>query len=856
MTVVRLLGSARSEEPDRGFVRSCWKVLVAGFCIRLLFAPFTSISADVGVWATAALHGMDGVRLYAQPGFSYPPVWGYLLHAGGLLARLAGIAPSAIAKSPPGWAVLALRDGQLSHLITTPLATLAIKAPLIVSDLIVAWLVWHLSLSVGMSNKLAKTAVCLWVLCPLVVFVTAVHGAFDTLVALALCAALLARLRRKYFWAGAAVAFGVLTKLTPVFVVPLLLASCLWPLGDEQGNERWAAVGRMMAGGAVATCVLLAPLAIHGSFGDALASVFTRSSAPSSIGGLSWLGFSDLPAFSSVSAWALEPGNPVISASVLADVAISLGTAAWWARSRRRDGVRLLAASAAAMAGVLVAGPLTNPQYFLWVLPMLVVLGARHRWLAGAAALLTVSGILFEIAVQAPFGFLSPASVAFGVPSIQAIAADRLAMRSHPFIGVPVGPLLMFCAFVLTLVGLVAMGVGLRAVWRCPGARDRGPVTSASGLRALSAVMLAAPAGLGVLSVVVVPSSPMLFTMSASARPPGKIEVSWQGAAGPVAALLTPTPQPLDRVVVYADPSYPTSGSSHFAVQGVVDHLPVDLAADDLRARVEVVGAVGLSKVLTDRARSDGTVVVDAAGTLPDTVWAHGLDEVTPFLESGGTLAWGGDEPGYYSVGPAPAMTVSPPPQGVPDYRCGPVPAVPGPPRDSAVTALGMRGVSRLLGHHGLLPPSWGWGCIATRRSGVASALRLSSAAVHGGPRLSSLAEMDGDAIGYSVRGRTSIAWIPRGHGGVLLFSGGVDATAFSSDLATLLATSGAHPDPVVVSVVRDRPDPPTRGAGLLAVPSRACRAEVALVSSAPWSTTVREHHLEVQLCTTEKQPS
>lgn len=841
------------------FFKACRLPVVVGLALRLALAPFTSVSTDVGVWATAVRDGIEKVPLYSRPGFSYPPVWGYMLHAGGFIAHLVGLSPQAVATSPAAWSVLALRDGQLSPLITTPLATFAIKLPLICSDVVVAWLLWQLVLWLGMDARKARVAVALWFVNPLVIFATAVHGAFDTLVALVLVAALLARLRQRFFLCGLLLAVGVLTKITPAFVVPLLLASCVWTMEREEGFDRTRALVRMAAGGLAATVAIIAPLLIAGTAHGAFSDVFTRASTPGSVGGLSWLGFSSLPSLSSVSTWALEPGNPLSKVSVLVDLAVAAGVAVIWARRRRRDGLGLLALAAVVILVVIVIGPLANPQYLLWLLPLLCPIAAMDRRLAVAAGAMSLAGLVFEVAVQAPLGFVSPLSLAFGVPSFSAIVTDRLEMLSVNLLGVPVGRLFELASWALMMVAAAVTARASISWARSSSTRTatlhstvarRANVRLTRRLRVLSASMLAGPVLLGVLPSFGGRAAPLQLTMDARAISKRAVAISWifgnaPSSGLPTTVMATSAPQALKRVIIYSDMAYPVSGSSAYAVQGVVDHLPVDLTGDGVNTRTEVVKASGLRRVLHDVVGAPGTVVVDVSGTLPNTVWSASTDEVTPFLKAGGTLVWAGDEPGYYSVGQAPSLDAYPPPQGTPDYRCGPVPLEPGPPLSTEVTALGAHGVDRLLGVDDLLSTSWGWNCVAEHPSPVASALGLSSAAVHAGPSLHKLKSIGGTDLGYDVLGRSSIAWIPRGKGGLLLFSGTVNATYLSSDVATLLASSGAQPHPRFAA----RFGPATSGSLRVSVPTGTCRVELALVASHPGSPAFVARHTTVDAC-------
>lgn len=846
--------ATKQDAERQSFVGSCGLLVVIGVGIRLVLAPFTSTSLDDGVWATSIRHGIQGIGLYSQPGFSYPPVWGYLLHAEGFMLRLMGLSPQSVATSPQLWTVLSARDWQLSPLIMTSLGSFLLKVPLFCSDLIVAWLVWHIVLSLGWGEKKAKLAVALWFLCPLVIFESAVHGAFDTMVALCFAAAILARLRRRYFLAGVAIAIGVLTKLTPGFLAPLFLASCFWPMAEEEKSERWRALGLIVAGGALATLVGIVPLVANGTLHAAYANVFSRSSVSSSVGGLSWLGFSALPQLSSVETWALQPGNPVVNASVLVDVVPAVVAVFLWRRSARSGSV-LVALTAGVMALVLLAGPLANSQYLLWVLPAVVVLAVSDRRLLAAYWILTAAGVMYEVAITSPLAFLTPSYLAFGFPSLREIVASPLALTTTIVFGEPIGKLFDFVAFLIAMVGVGITLWSLRKhiASRASAAR-RGVMRPGSvGLHVLCAGMLGCVLLLGLLPAALdAGAAPLVLSIHVTRSSGHTFKVSWEsgrsGLAGlPVNVVITKEPRAVRSVVIYADTSYPSAGSSAFVVQGVVDHLPVDLSADGVHVHARVVDARRLASVLLDSGDAAGTVVVDAAGTLPSTVWGPSANDVSSFLEAGGTLVWGGDEPGYYSVGPATSMVASPPPEGIFNDRCGAYQQSPGAPLAKAVTVMGEDGVARLLGWPGLLPTSWGWGCTARQPSAVAEALGLSSVWIHAGPRVSTLLRIHGVDLGYNVFGRTSAAWIPRGKGGVLLFAGTVNATSFSSDTAALLATSGAQPD--ITSVQRIG----TAGGGSANVrlPAGVCSAKVALVVSDPSQSVFLVHHATTKLCNT-----
>jgi hypothetical protein len=832
------------------FWRGCWVPLAVGLGIRLLLAPFTSVSLDMGTWTTALQQVSSGLGIYSQPGFSYPPLWGYLISAGGGLVHLLGIAPQSIASSSPAVSALSWQDPNLGALVSSPLATLALKLPLVLSDVAVAWVVWHLALAIGADTRWARRAAMGWFLCPLVILGTAVAGEFDTLVALAVGAALLARVRGSYLLCGAAIAAGVMAKLTPAFLVPLLLASCLFPMSSESSSGRWGRFARLCAGGLGATALLLAPLMTDHQLSAAFSDVFTRTSTASSVGGLSWLGVSNLPPLSWISAWALSPGAPVARVAEYLDLIISLLAAILWTRMTSRSPARIVAIALGVLSAVVFVGPLANPQYLLWFLPLLFVLRFPRRRTVIAA--LAASGVLFEFAVQPPLTLLLPASRSLGIPPFSSIVSDAHWFTAGTLLGTPIGADLRSVAWLLMILAMLA-GLGAARGLR----RGRGllPVVHPvdESVTAASAAVSRVGLGCAVLVLVLCPSLAGGFgvaTAAAGGDPSISLAVG-AGPSGPVASwvvkrsplggltvsvLSVAHPVRVTRVVIYSDASYPDSGSSQFQVQGVVDHLPVDLRQDGLRVPVEVVDAARLRQMLSPRA-SRGTVVVVASGTLPDTVWSNGVDQVIPFLRAGGTLVFGGDVPGYYSVGPSPFMTAYAANAQLPRFGCGPQAPTPHPPLARDVTSMGEAGVKHLMGSSVLTPTSWGWTCVATKESPVARSLGLLSQSVHAGANVRRLQAVGGEALGFDVSGDTSIAWVPRGNGGVLLFGGQVNGPDLAADTARLLATCGSRIEPRVIS----GPTRATRGTAEVGTANRPAR--LIAVGTVSWTNTVFVFH-------------
>lgn len=803
----------------RDFWVACKWTLVIGLALRLVLAPFTSISSDVVVWAQVIQHGIDGIGIYTRPGFSYPPVWGYLLSAAGVVAGHIGVSGPSLVRGNAIFRVLAQETGLFGATVTTPLVTALLKVPLIASDVVVAWLVWRLSAMLGAGTVARRAAVAAWFLNPLVVYESSVHGAFDTLVALSVLMALVARVERRYVLSGAALAFGVFVKLSPAFLVPLFLVSCLWPLIGEAEGRRLRNIIAMIVGGLGATLALSVPLIVTGEVASSIANVFARGSVQPVIGGVSVFGFTNIPALSTFATTATQPGSQLPLLGEISDVLVALVGASFWIVLRRRSQIRMVAVTSIILIGILLIGPLTNPQYVVWAMAPLAALSVGRPWIRNGLLCVGIGGICFDMGLVGPSGLLGPLSVITGWPSPGLIAREmQWLLTSRAWFGYTPGSVLRVAGWSLTMVGLVVTigNAVLSHVLRAPRGDaamqssgeygDTAAWRSSRGRRwrlGSQVGQLAAVVGALTLLAEVVVMSPGQAPVQLTARytpGPGSGGVTWHVAQVPpgrlhVTALTAASSPPGRNVVLYVGSSYPLSGSSSYEVQGLVNHLPVDLRQDGAAIPVSTVGAVGLIHALRPSGAT-GRVVVLATGTLPRTVWSSTVNLVSPFLWAGGLIVWGGDLPGYYSVGPSPTMTATASPVKTPSFTCGPRPErAKRYPLVKAVSVLGTPGVDRFLGASNVLPSTWGWSCAAAVPSQVASALSLSSDSLHAGPTTAWLARHGGTSLGYVSRGRSSISWIPQGAGGILLFGGRVNGASLASDAALILSLGGIRPD-------------------------------------------------------------
>jgi len=175
--------------------------MLAGFAVRLAFAPFYGHAWDMYIWLVSGdLTVNKGINIYEVTeltefpwGFyAYPPVWLYWLS---FATMVYGLQPS------------------------LPLQVAVIKLPTILADLAVAWLIYRLCLRLGLTERSATVYMLGWLFNPLTVFLSSVWGMFDSLAVFATLLAVDRLLAGKKASAGVALGVGTAIKIYPLLLL-------------------------------------------------------------------------------------------------------------------------------------------------------------------------------------------------------------------------------------------------------------------------------------------------------------------------------------------------------------------------------------------------------------------------------------------------------------------------------------------------------------------------------------------------------------------------------------------------------------------------------------------------------------
>ena len=788
-------------------LRACAWMLGVGLLVRYVLAPYTSYPHDVEPWQGVAVASMHHLDLYQRPGFSYPPLWGFLLRGVGSTLSALGVHPSALGHDDAVYSTLGVQTQSYASIITSPLFNLAFKSVLFAFDLATAVLVYRIVRSLTGSSRRAAIGFAAWFLNPFVIYESAVHGAFDGIVAFFVIGAVALLLAGRLVWSGAAIAAGTMTKLAPLILLPLFVLLAIRSPGRAgTRTQSWRGPTFVLAGFAAATAVTLLPLVVTGDLSRLSHSVFSRGDTSVVVGGFSFWGVRHFALFSGIFDWAVAHSTLATRISSVAElIAVLAVTVIAGIFVARRDWRQaLLGGSCSVMIVALLVAPLTQPQYLEWVLPLIVVMVVVGlcRWWQLAA--MSVGPLVLGIGFLGPAALLATLSEWTRAVAPGDVASSVLTWYRKPAValGSSFKDDFAAVAVLITLPSMLAVSASLRrrravgaastaldarddaspvatsdergiARTRDPGGTDRSGVPHAIGRMALVLAVLslsvAAIAEVGayapmltadttrltVTSVDRVGNSSDLHATVAVARDEEGLRI----LAVPVAR------RPVDRrVTVYLDPVYPMSGSDLRTTQGIYDHLSAELDIRRYPEPVSTTDAAGLAALLSNVNAAPFNAIVVTTGVFPFNVFSRSVDLVTPWVRAGGLLVWGGAPIGYYSGHPGLALDPS-----------------------DAGTNLRDLGPSLLLGPQTTVL-HYVPGREAPVSTTIATALGLEYRGTSAGIRSADVGSRGATLLGWADGSFSSITYFPTGKGGLLVFGGDVfDEVILAHDLTLTL---------------------------------------------------------------------
>ncbi len=206
-------GVLQAETSFKTFIKD--RRVILGLAFRLAIAPFVSHQYDMTIFASIArLFYMQGVAAFfiKWPFTTYFPIWSYPI-----LSYLLLIASYFPVRLLP-W------DVTVFHQNVTVAEEFFIKFPLILSDLITAYILFLFAHKNGIEKYAMPLALAYW-FNPLTLYISALHGTFSSVENMLAMAAFYHFTRERYALAsvelmlGAAIKYQVLLLLPPLLVI-------------------------------------------------------------------------------------------------------------------------------------------------------------------------------------------------------------------------------------------------------------------------------------------------------------------------------------------------------------------------------------------------------------------------------------------------------------------------------------------------------------------------------------------------------------------------------------------------------------------------------------------------------------
>ena len=205
-------------------------IIIAGIILRLILLPF-SFNADMRFWGWIVDIIDNDYGLYSTEGYYYAPVWGYVLGISSFIGKLIGITDygALIVQFVP---YMSESYTVFDYVMSIGFSFIA-KFPLILADIVTGLLLHRFVKTITNDEVKAVMAAALWMLCPLVLIETNVHGMPDNISALFLLLTVMLTYERKYFSAGVAFSFSMMVKIFPVCFAFVLV---IWLFKKEGWN--------------------------------------------------------------------------------------------------------------------------------------------------------------------------------------------------------------------------------------------------------------------------------------------------------------------------------------------------------------------------------------------------------------------------------------------------------------------------------------------------------------------------------------------------------------------------------------------------------------------------------------------
>jgi len=326
-----------------------FKIFLIGLIIRLILMPLFSYPYDEGFWVLTIQHIQADAGLYEISGYWYTPVWGYVLGTWSNVMDLFGV--TAYEQLIPRLLPSEHAFESAAALVTIPFNFL-VKIPLLISDIVAGYIIYKILIDRTGSEKKATYGFALWFLCPLVIFLSAVQGMFDTIAALFIALSVYSLFKGRDILTGVSLSVAILTKVFPVLLIFTFIAYlAMKHRGDKKVLLR--RIVTIAAALCLTSIIIYLPQLIDGTVMESLRFLTTR------VDGISTEGYySDTTRIAYI--------LPIIGV-VLAPVFAAI----MYFKGRMNKEEAFISCSMISLAFVLIIP--TSSQFYLMLIPFIII---------------------------------------------------------------------------------------------------------------------------------------------------------------------------------------------------------------------------------------------------------------------------------------------------------------------------------------------------------------------------------------------------------------------------------------------------------------------------------------------------
>lgn len=420
--------------------RTLRRVFIISLIIQFILAPLTSWSGDTPAFVSSALALIYRGSPYATNQFFDPPLGPFLEAPFFALASIWNTPQSLIVTV--GAIAPATSVAGVSVSIPSPIALLCLKTPLILATAFSGLCVLYVAERFVGRERAARVAAT-WLLNPLVIWASAVHGEVDILAAAAVLAFLVAILQRWYLLAGLSLALGIMAKAYPIALLPMGVVALNFHNPHRSEQSAFAPIVRFGVGLGLG----LLPFLI---FLSNLESIYAGVSVLGGYGGFNLLLLFNSGVFlygRRLDSRIFTQGNAGVLHTVFAGLFIAalagslllayLETYAPLSRDRAKPTKGLLYSLVWPAAGVLIYQTSPQSENLVLVLSLVVILTCLTGvFIKSLYWLITAGGLLLYFGLATPAAFFYPLARILGTPWISGINGVVIAYvtnRTFPY---------------------------------------------------------------------------------------------------------------------------------------------------------------------------------------------------------------------------------------------------------------------------------------------------------------------------------------------------------------------------------------------------------------------------------------